>query len=125
VYRARARAWYEALAAFLTPWWNDPIVSWQLDNETGLLFANRVGQIDFNVDTIQRFRAWLEGRYGTVDALAAAWGIAFGSFGEVLPPRPRWPRGRSRTGRRSSRRGSTTTCGSSPRRRASWACRCR
>ncbi len=93
VYRARARAWYEALATFLTPWWNDPIVSWQLDNETGLLFANRVGQIDFNVDTIQRFRAWLEARYGTVDALAAAWGIAFGSFGEVLPPRPPLPQG--------------------------------
>lgn len=88
VYRARAKAWYEALAGFLAPYWNDPVVSWQLDNETGLLFANRVGQIDFNPDTIRRFRAWLGERYGDIGALNAAWSARFTDFAEVLPPRP-------------------------------------
>jgi len=88
VYRARARTWYETVAKFLAPWWNDPIVSWQLDNETGLMFANRVGQIDFNPDTLVRYRVWLEARYRTVDTLAAAWGRTIASFAEVLPPRP-------------------------------------
>lgn len=88
LYRARARAWYEALARFLAPSWNDPVVSWQIDNETGLMFANRVGQIDFNPDTIQRFRAWLVGRYASIDALNAAWSARYADFAQVLPPRP-------------------------------------
>jgi hypothetical protein len=87
-FRARAHAWYEALAAFLAPWWNDPVVSWQLDNETGLMFANRIGQIDFNPDTIRRFRAWLLERYGTIEALNEAWSSHLAGFAAVLPPRP-------------------------------------
>jgi hypothetical protein len=88
LYRARARTWYETLAAFLAPYWNDPVVSWQLDNETGLLFANRVGQVDFNPDTIVRFRAWLTERYGAIEELNAAWSSRFGDFAGILPPRP-------------------------------------
>ena len=88
VYRAKVRAWYEAISAFLTPYWNDPVISFQLDNETGLLFANQVGRIDFNPDTIVRFRHWLEGEHGSIDAMNTVWGTHLGSFAEVLPPRP-------------------------------------
>lgn len=88
VYRARAHAWYEALAGFLAPYWNDPVISWQLDNETGLMFANRIGQIDFNPDTIHRFRAWLAARYETIETLNASWTSGFADFTAVLPPRP-------------------------------------
>jgi len=88
VYRAKVRAWYAAVSEFLNPYWNDPVISFQLDNETGLLFANQVGRIDFNPDTIVRFRRWLEGEHGSIDAMNAVWGTHLESFAEVLPPRP-------------------------------------
>ena len=88
VYRTRSRAWYAALAEFLAPYWNDPVISWQLDNETGLMFANRIGQIDFNPHTIQAYRAWLLARYETIEALEEAWSTKLGDFAAVLPPRP-------------------------------------
>jgi hypothetical protein len=88
VYRAKARAWYEAVASFLSPWWNDPVISFQLDNETGLMFANRVGQIDFNPDTLARYRSWLTTEYESIDALNAMWSTKHASFAQVLPPRP-------------------------------------
>ncbi len=88
VFRARARAWYAALATFLAPYWNDPVISWQLDNETGLMFANRIGQIDFNPHTILRFRAWITERYATIEALNAAWSTKLPALAAVLPPRP-------------------------------------
>jgi len=88
LYRQKAQAWYESVAAFLAPWWNEPVVSWQLDNETGLLFANQVGRIDFNPDTIHRYRTWLIKEHKTIEELNAAWATRFGAFSEVLPPRP-------------------------------------
>lgn len=87
-YRAKARAWYEAVCAFLKPYWNDPVISFQLDNETGLLFANQVGRIDFNPDTIARYRRWLEAEHGSIDAVNQSWGTKLPSFSAVLPPRP-------------------------------------
>ncbi|MCZ9346954.1 beta-galactosidase, partial [Streptomyces sp. TRM76130] len=46
---------------------------------------------DYSDASATAFRAWLEKRYGTVDALNAAWGTAFWSqrydcFDEILPP---------------------------------------
>ena len=87
-YRAKAKAWYEAISAFLAPYWNDPVISFQIDNETGLLFANQVGRIDFNPDTIIRYRRWLDAEYGSVEAINAAWGTRYRALAQVLPPRP-------------------------------------
>jgi len=87
-YRAKARAWYEGLGEFLAPYWNDPVISFQLDNETGLLFANQLGRIDFNPDTIARYRAWLIREHGTIEALNRAWSAQHPDFAAVLPPRP-------------------------------------
>lgn len=87
-YRAKARAWYEGVSAFLAPYWNDPVISFQLDNETGLLFANQVGRIDFNADTMARYRRWLEAEHGTIAAVNQSWGTRHRAFSQVLPPRP-------------------------------------
>lgn len=87
-YRAKVRIWYEQLAQFLSPFWNDPVISFQLDNETGLLFANQVGRIDFNADTLGRYRAWLVERYTTIEALVKVWGTPYRSFTQIVAPRP-------------------------------------
>ena len=60
---------------------------WHVSNELGC--HNALCYCD---ESALAFRAWLEARHGTVDALNAAWGTAFwsqrySSFTEVLPPR--------------------------------------
>lgn len=87
-YRTRGRRWYEALIPTLRPFFDDPVIAFQIDNETGLLFANRIGEIDFNPDTVTRYRAHLETVYGTIGALNATWGTRHARFDRILPPRP-------------------------------------
>ncbi|GAA1980065.1 beta-galactosidase [Isoptericola halotolerans] len=60
---------------------------WHVSNELGC--HNALCYCD---ESAAAFRRWLAQRYGTVDALNAAWGTSFwsqryGSFEEVLPPR--------------------------------------
>ena len=88
VYRTKVHAWYEAVCAFLEPYWNDPVISFQIDNETGLLFANQVGRVDFNPDTLVRYRRWLEQEHGSIEAVNQSWSTKHESFASVLPPRP-------------------------------------
>eukprot|EP00741_Cyanophora_paradoxa_P008706 tig00001371_g8428.t1 len=65
------------------------VVAWQLDNEFGCHDTVRCV-----CDHCARaFRAWLQERHGTLEALNAAWGTAFWSqcyndWAEILPPRP-------------------------------------
>ncbi len=92
-YRAAVSGWYRAVAAALTDSWNDPVLAWQLDNETGLLYANGQGQWDWNPDTLARFRAWLAAEYGTPAALNRAWGSHYPTFAAVEPPRRPFRRG--------------------------------
>lgn len=59
---------------------------WHVDNELGCHVSEFYGDED-----AAAFRAWLERRYGSIDALNASWGTAFwsqnyGSFDEILPP---------------------------------------
>ncbi|RLK52663.1 beta-galactosidase [Microbacterium telephonicum] len=54
--------------------------------------GNEFGQLDHGNEAARSFRDWLRARYGTIDALNAAWGTAFWSqryadFDEILPPR--------------------------------------
>lgn len=88
IYRARAKRWYEAVVPALRPFFDDPVLTFQLDNETGLLYANRIGEVDFNPDTVARYRAYLETTYGTLAALNTAWGTKHERFDRILPPRP-------------------------------------
>jgi beta-galactosidase len=60
---------------------------WHVDNELGCHVSEFYGDED-----AAAFRVWLQGRYGSIDALNAAWGTAFwsqhyASFEEILPPR--------------------------------------
>lgn len=59
---------------------------WHVDNELGCHVSEFYGEEDATA-----FRAWLERRYGSIDALNASWGTAFwsqhyGTFDEILPP---------------------------------------
>lgn len=80
--------WYRALAQAVRPFCNHPILALQLDNETGSMYANRVGKIDFNPDTIERFRQFLRRRYSNVAELNRAWHSQFANFSMIEPPRP-------------------------------------
>jgi beta-galactosidase len=66
---------------------NHPALAlWHVDNELGCHVSEFYGAED-----AAAFRAWLERRYGSIDALNSAWGTAFwsqnyGSFEEILPP---------------------------------------
>jgi beta-galactosidase len=79
---------------------------WHIDNELGCHVPH-----DYSDHAAAAFRRWLEARYGTVEALNAAWGTAFwsqryDSFDEVLP------RGRRRP--TPTRRSSWTSPGTPP-----------
>ncbi|GAA4488171.1 beta-galactosidase [Microbacterium panaciterrae] len=54
--------------------------------------GNEYGQVDHGDEAAREFRRWLRARYGTIEALNAAWGTTFWSqnyadFEEILPPR--------------------------------------
>lgn len=85
VYRAHAVRLVEQLA---TRYSGHPALAlWHVGNEYGC--HTRQCYCDVSADD---FRRWLRARYGSVDALNAAWSTAFwsqayGGFDEVLPPR--------------------------------------
>jgi hypothetical protein len=92
-YLAKVERWYAALVEVLRPYFDDPVISFQLDNETGLMYGSSLGKFDFNPDTIGRYRIFLHDTYGEIEGLNAAWGTNFHSFGQILPPRGSWGRG--------------------------------
>lgn len=85
VYRAHAVRLVEQLA---TRYAGHPALAlWHIGNEYGC--HTRQCYCEVSADD---FRRWLRARYGSVDALNAAWSTAFwsqayGDFDEVLPPR--------------------------------------
>lgn len=87
-YLAQVERWYGAVADALRPYLDHPVVSWQLDNETGMPFTIRIGELDFNADTIERYRAYLREQYESPTLLAHAWGRRVRSFDTVRPPVP-------------------------------------
>ncbi|WP_406218277.1 beta-galactosidase [Streptomyces decoyicus] len=85
VYRAHAVRLVEQLAARYAG--HPALALWHVGNEYGC--HTRQCYCEVSADD---FRRWLRARYGSVDALNAAWSTAFwsqayGDFDEVLPPR--------------------------------------
>ncbi|MGH8778098.1 beta-galactosidase [Paraburkholderia sp.] len=63
------------------------IAFWQTDNELGCHHT----VVSYSPAAAERFRGWLKARYGSIDALNAAWGTVFWSmeyrsFDEIDPP---------------------------------------
>ena len=86
-YQRLVRRWYQAVVETLTPFWHDPVVTFQLDNETGLMYAHRLGELDFNPHTVDCYQRFLARRYQTIAQLNARWHASYRSFEEILPPR--------------------------------------
>ena len=85
IYRARAQRIVEQLVSEVGD--HPAIEMWHIHNE----YACHVPYC-YCDNHAQGFRAWLQRRYGSVEALNEAWGTAFwsqryGDFAEVVPPR--------------------------------------
>lgn len=81
-YRERALAVTRAVAERFAA--HPAVVMWHVSNE--------LGPVDFGPQAEAAFRRWLEAKYGTVEALNAAWATSvwsqrYDSFDEVIPPR--------------------------------------
>lgn len=72
-YRQFSRAIVEAMAGRYGP--HPAVIGWQIDNEFGGGGSTRC----YCEACARAFRAWLQRRYGTLDALNVAWGAVFWS----------------------------------------------
>ena len=72
--------WYRVVGQRLASlcWPDGPIVLVQVDNEGALYFRDGQYDQDYHPDAIVRYRAFLRAKYGSLDALAAAYGSAEG-----------------------------------------------
>lgn len=82
-----ACAWLRRVGEELGPlaWPRGPIVLCQVDNEGAMYFRDGVYEQDYHPDSVALYRRHLESRYGTPEALGAAYGIVTETF-DVTPP---------------------------------------
>ncbi|MBY8994992.1 MAG: beta-galactosidase [Candidatus Heimdallarchaeota archaeon] len=78
--------WYSKIKEELGEFFEDPIIIFQLDNETGLMYNFNVGSIDFNEYTVKYFQQWLEEQFGDPQTLSVYCLESYISFDEVTPP---------------------------------------
>lgn len=84
--------WFERLGQALAPLVHPggPIVMVQVDNEGAYYFRDGAYDQDWHPDAIAHYRQFLRDKYRTLDALAAAYGLAEGDaaprFGDIEPP---------------------------------------
>lgn len=93
-YLAEVERWYRTVADALRGFLHDPIAAWQIDNETGLIYAVRIGDLDFNPDTVARYRAFLAEKYESPHLLAERWRRVsrrgrgkMPAFEQIMPPK--------------------------------------
>jgi beta-galactosidase len=102
-YRDEVTRYFAELGRVLAPlcWPDGPIALCQIDNEGAMYFRDGAYDQDYHPDAIAQYRSFLRNKYGTVTALAEAYGLpkaqpADGSsadatssvrtFGEIEPP---------------------------------------
>ncbi|MCA9602587.1 MAG: beta-galactosidase, partial [Myxococcales bacterium] len=87
-YHEEVGRWFDAVGQVVGPhlWPRGAVVLTQVDNEGTFFFRNGPYDQDYHRDAIDRFRAFLEERYGTVAALNEAYRRVYSSFGDVPPP---------------------------------------
>jgi len=76
-FRGKAARWIEAVMAEVRPYLGDPVIAVQADNE--------IDPMPFLYGEDQGFADWLRGKYGTIEAVNAAWGTSYESFDEPIP----------------------------------------
>ncbi len=63
------------------------IVACQVDNEMCYFFRNHVYDMDYSPDSLRLYRRMLCERYGTIEAINAAYGKKYADFDAIEPPR--------------------------------------
>lgn len=85
---AETLRWFAAAFGHLRElvWPHGPIVLVQIDNEGALYFRDGIYDQDYHPDAIAHYHAFLEARYGSVDEIARAYGVAIERFDQIEPP---------------------------------------
>ncbi|MCU0684699.1 MAG: beta-galactosidase [Polyangiaceae bacterium] len=89
VFHREAERYFAALGPRLSPllYPAGPIVMVQVDNEGALYFRDSAYDQDYHPDAIAQYRRFVAAKYGTAEALAAAYGPEAGAFDALEPPR--------------------------------------
>ncbi len=90
VFYREVEGYFDAVAPILKEFLypnGGPIVAIQSDNETSFFFRMRCYDVDYHPDSIRLYRDWLRQRYGSINALNAAYGTDCADFDAVEPPR--------------------------------------
>ena len=87
-FHAEVGKWYDAVARIVSGhlFPDGPVVLLQVDNEAAFYFRNGPYDQDYHPDALALYRRYLEGRHGTLEALAHAYGVPYKSWDDVLPP---------------------------------------
>lgn len=88
VYRSKVANWYRKVLSALEVFRNSPVVALQIDNETGIMYGRSPGNLDWNPDTVQRYRDFLRQRYAGIEGLNRTWGANHAGWESVFPPVP-------------------------------------
>lgn len=88
VFHREAERYFAALGPVLSPLRHPegPIVMVQVDNEGALYFRDSAYDQDYHPDAVAHYRRFVEAKYGSAEALAAAYGAAARDFAELEPP---------------------------------------
>jgi beta-galactosidase len=88
VFLRETERWYRLVGAELAPlvYPKGPIVLSQIDNEAAFYFRDGVYDQDYRPEALAQYRAFVERRYETEEALARAYGRRAAPFAELNPP---------------------------------------
>jgi beta-galactosidase len=88
-FHAEAQGWLDAVGKELSPlvWPKGPIVLCQIDNDGSFYFRDGVYDQDYHPDSLALYRAFLEEKYQSVEALREMLGDPGATFFNVEPPR--------------------------------------